>query len=1216
MQLRRLEIVGFKSFANKSTFLFDSNITVLAGPNGSGKSNVAEAVRWVLGEQRPSALRSRRADEVIFLGSDSRAPVGMAEVSLVMDNSEGRMGADFGEIRITRRIYRSGESEYLLNGRKVRLKDITDRILSVGLGPDTYTVIGQGAVDELIQQKPEERRVALENAADVRRHQIQLNETRSRLATTEENLTRCRDVLAELDPQVRRMRSHADRASRAREVQHELRGVSRRLYRHQYRAAIEHRALAERRQTETAEALRTVEDELAGREVQWRALEAESESLAQDLTEADRLVRDLRRQRDSLQSQLLQAREDELRLESEARSAQDQRERLGREQQELAARAASLHVRRAEAEAGREAARTELETIQVEERAASDSARAHRDALVAADAQMAELRGQTDREQRQRESAEQKVSDLRLTHLNAVRQIQRADEAVEAARSTAQAAADRLAEIHAQVEGVESELGETEREIGLLDAELLQARASQREAEQEQARLEAARASLDESLQRLVTDAAGATLRRAERGVRGVLGPSLRVREGYERLISAALADRVGHVVMDGAEDAQALTRRVLDADERAALVLAEFNDVAVDEAIGVLRDVAGGLRLSNDIFLGFATDVTTCDASIERVVRRYLGTTLMLDTVQHALMAAQRLAASEAAAVPWQIVTRDGHVLRWNGEWRTGSDQRQVRLVAGRAELAEIEHRITLARESAEPVRARLLDLEQRHERDVERRGALRRQAQDVRAALNETTREADARRRALTQAEQTRADAVSTHSATELQLRGLEETIASSGSRVQEIGQLLADLEGKREQAQAAVRVAEADLVRLREQVADRQRAAAEADAQLQAVAEEERREARLQSEIEERSRALSEGQTALQSRAAELGQTNRSQRARVVEIDAALPDADARLQDLLATMSQLASRRARLDSELNDIRARLRQSQTIHDAAALEVSRTLEDLTRLEREIAEELEDLGDELGVQMALGLSESAGTEDGPSGADYDPDEDPSELQREVRRLKRELARLGPVDDAALSEYQELIDRHEFLTQQSVDLERASESLRTAMADLEVLIQGGLDATLAEVNQAFQRTFERLFQGGEARLVWSDPDSPIASGIDIVAQPPGKRLQPLGNFSGGERALASVALVFALLQVNPTPFCVLDEVDAALDESNVGRFAEIIREWSSRTQFIVVTHNRSTMEIADSLFGISMDTHGVSRVVSLKLDQVLAAGEVT
>jgi chromosome segregation protein len=1123
-----------------------------------------------------------------------------------MDNAEGRMGADFGEVRITRRIYRSGESEYLLNGRRVRLRDITDRLLTVGLGPDTYTVIGQGAVDELIQQKPEERRIALENAADVRRHQIQLNETRSRLATTEENLTRCRDVLAELDPQVRRMRSHADRVSRAREVQQELQGVSRRLYRHQYRAALERRKVAEARQQTTAAALKVVDDELLVTEGQWRALESESESLGQGLTEADRIVRDLRHQRDLLQSQLLQSRENELKLETEHQAMQEQQERLQREQQELSTRLLGLNDRRAEAEAKRETARSELGTIQAEERTLSESARGHRDALVSAQAQIAELRGQIDRQQRQRESAHEKIVVLRSAHADAAQEIQRAEELVETSRTAAEAAVDRLAEIHGQVEGLENKLSETDRQVGRLDAELQQVRSALRTAEQEQARLEAAHASLDESLQRLVTDAAGATLRRARRGVRGVLGPSLRVRDGYERLISAALADRVGHVVMDAIDDARELTSRVIDADERAAVVLAEFNDAAFDEMISLLRGVTERLGLPEGAFLGFATDVTSCDERMERVVRRYLGTTLMLDTVQHALLAAQSLAASEVAGDPWQIVTRDGHVLRWNGEWRTGSDQRQVRLVAGRAELAEIEQRIAEAGAAAEPVRVQLSELEQEHARLVERRAEFRQQAQSVRAALNEATREADVRRRELAQAEQARANVVSRHSAAEMQLRTLEESFGSTGSQLEEIGRLISDLESKREQAQAAMNESQAGLQELRDGVADRQRIAAEADAQLQAAADEQRREIRHQAELEERIQALQAAQAGSQSRAEQLAQTNVSQRASLVEIDAALPEADQRLQNLLATMNQLANQRAQLDSELNAIRARARQAQTVHDAASMELSRTLEELTRLEGEIVEELEDLGDERGAQLTL---EIAGA---PGQASPEPQEDPSELQREVRRLKRELARLGPVDEATLSEYQELIDRHEFLTQQSVDLERASESLRTAMADLEVLIQGGLDATLEEVNRAFQRTFERLFQGGEARLVWTDPDSPIGSGIDIVAQPPGKRLQPLGNFSGGERALASVALVFALLQVNPTPFCVLDEVDAALDESNVGRFADIIREWSSRTQFIVVTHNRNTMEIADSLFGISMDTHGVSRVVSLKLDQALAA----
>jgi len=1208
MQLRRLEIVGFKSFANKSTFLFDGNVTVLAGPNGSGKSNVAEAVRWVLGEQRPSALRSRRADEVIFLGSDSRAPVGMAEVSLVMDNSEGRMGVDFGEIRITRRIYRSGESEYLLNGRRVRLRDITDRILTVGLGPDNYTVISQGAVDELIAQKPEERRIALENAADVRRHQLQLNETRSRLSTTEENLTRCRDVLVELEPQVRRMRSHADRASRAREVRQELQVVSRRLYRHQYRAALQHRTIAEQRRGESEEALRAVEEELAARDLQWRALETESESLGQSLTQADQLVRDLRRQRDALQSQLLRAREEELQLEAESRAASEGQARFEREQLDLASRSETLEARRVESEANRTHAQRELSAIQDHERAASVAARSRRDALVSSNTQLLQLRSQVERERQSFNLATQKAVELRAAHAGVADEIARLDEALDTAEIAVRAADTRSTDARAELELAESELTETEREVARLDVELQQVRTRIRASEQEHARLEAARAALDESLQRLVTDAAGETLRKATRGVLGVLGPSLRVRDGYERLISAALADRVGYVVMDGPESAGQLAKRVMGADERAALVLSEFNDAMMERSVVRLHQVVSRLSLPEGAVLGFATDVAECDADLQAVVRRYLGCTLMLDTVEHAIDVVDILTSSDVANVPWQLVTRDGHVLRWNGEWRSGSDQRQVRLVAGRAELASIERDVTASKDTSEPERLRLAELERQHQHQLEQRGELRKKVQETRASLNFATAELDKQRRLLALAQQARTASDARHSAAQNQLRTLEESIASAESRIAEIGRLSADFEEQRSQAQTAAQADEANLTELRARMAQHQRLAAEAEAQLQSVAEEQRREARLQVEIQERRQALLAVQSGLQTRGQKLTESTAEHRKRIAEIDTGLPEADQRLEGLLGTMNQLAGRRTVLDAEMNEIRARVRQAQTVHDAAGLELTRTIENLIRLEREIADELEDLGDDRSVQMALSFDDHA------DESSSEPEPDSFELQREVRRLKRELSRLGAVDDAALSEYQELIDRHEFLTQQSVDLERASESLRTAMADLEVLIQGGLDSTLAEVNNAFQRTFERLFKGGEARLVWSNPDEPIASGIDIVAQPPGKRLQPLGNFSGGERALASVALVFALLQVNPTPFCVLDEVDAALDESNVGRFADIIREWSSRTQFIVVTHNRNTMEIADSLFGISMDTHGVSRVVSLKLDQVLAAAE--
>ncbi len=1125
-----------------------------------------------------------------------------------MDNSEGRMGVDFGEIRITRRIYRSGESEYLLNGRRVRLRDITERILTVGLGPDNYTVIGQGAVDELIAQKPEERRIALENAADVRRHQLQLNETRSRLSTTEENLTRCRDVLVELDPQVRRMRSHADRAGRAREARQELQVVSRRLYRHQYRTALQHRTTAEQRRGETEVALRFVEEELTARDLQWRALETESESLGQDLTEADRLVRDLRGQRDALQSQLLRAREQELALEAESRATSESQARFEREQLDLVSRSESLEARRLEAEANRANAQRELSAIQDEERTASAAARSRRDALVSSNTQLLQLHSQVERERQSFNLATQKAAGLRAAHAGVVDEIARLDEAVDTAQTAVQAANTRSTEARAELELAESKLTETEREVARLDAELQKVRTTIRAAEQEHARLEAARAALDESLQRLVTDAAGETLRKASRGVLGVLGPSLRVRDGYERLISAALADRVGYVVMDTLEAAGELAKRVMSADERAALVLSEFNDASMERSVGRLHQVVSRLSLPEGALLGFATDVAECDADLRAVVRRYLGCTLMLDTIEHAIDVADNFASSDAANVPWQLVTRDGHVLRWNGEWRSGSDQRQVRLVAGRAELAAIEQEIAASRETSEPERVRLAELESQHQHQLEQRGQFRNKAQETRSSLNLATAEVDKQRRLLGLAQQARTASDARHSAAQNQLRTLEESIATAESRIAEIATLSADLEEQRARAQTAAQSDEVHLTALRARMAEHQRLAAGAEAQLQSVADEQRREARLQVEIQERSQALLVVQLGLQTRGQRLIESTADHRKRIAEIDTALPEADQRLEGLLSTMNQLAGRRTVLGAEMNEIRARVRQAQTVHDAAGLELTRTIEDLIRLEREIADELEDLGDDRSVQMALSFENR--TDKSPS----EPETDPSELQREVRRLKRELSRLGPVDDAALSEYQELIDRHEFLTQQSVDLERASESLKSAMADLEVLIQGGLDATLTEVNNAFQRTFERLFKGGEARLVWSNPDEPIASGIDIVAQPPGKRLQPLGNFSGGERALASVALVFALLQVNPTPFCVLDEVDAALDESNVGRFADIIREWSSRTQFIVVTHNRNTMEIADSLFGISMDTHGVSRVVSLKLDQVLAAAE--
>ncbi|MFN0074813.1 MAG: hypothetical protein ACKVVP_25315, partial [Chloroflexota bacterium] len=1046
------------------------------------------------------------------------------------------------------------------------------------------------------------------NAADVRRHQIQLNETRNRLATTEENLTRCRDVLAELEPQVRRMRSHADRAARARELRQELHRTSQLLYRHQYQAARERRVIAESRELETNTTLQREEHELQGYEARWKALEAESESLGQDLTRADQLVRELRRQRDELQRQILQAREEELQLESETRALSERHQRQERERTDVVGRVAMLKQRQVEAEAEMDRAAAELAVVAGEDRRIAQTARSNRDALVSASTQLTQMRAQLDRERQSRDVSADKAATLRVATAGVAEEIDQYESAVTSSQSAVQSATELVAAEQLMLEQAENELADTDKSISNMEAELQGLRDAARSREREQARLEAAHASLDESLKRLVLDAAGATLKRAEQGVVGVLGPALRIHGGYERLVSVALADRVGHVVMDSPAAAHELSVRVNDADERASLVLADFNDVAVQASIDQLRTVVSRFIDREGGLAGLAIDVVECDGNLQSVVRRYLGLTVMLESVTQALPLAEQLSRSELAALPWQIATHDGHVLRWNGEWRAGSDQRQVRLLVGRAELADLGRQIEERRQGTETERVRLAELERELQLRQERRGRLRAQAQSARAGLNRASAEVDKQRRQLVQAQQGRSAIDARHAATTAQLRTLEEAITMAATRITDLTARMAELGLERSRAQSMVQVDEGRSLALRERLAMVQRASAEATAQLQAVVQELRRDERLEVEISERTEALATVEAGLVTRRGQLAETALQQRVAMQKVDSALPDADARLEGLMVTMNQLAGRRAGLDAELSVVRARVRQAQMVRDAAVLERERTVDDQARLEHEIADELEDLGDDRTIQMVLALEGGGGV---PA---LKPEGDPAELQREVRRLKRELSRLGPVDDAAVSEYQELIDRYQFLSQQSADLEGASVSLTSAMTDLESLIQGGLDKTLEDVNRAFQRTFERLFQGGEARLVWSMPDNPVSSGIDIVAQPPGKRLQPLGNFSGGERALASVALVFALLQVNPTPFCVLDEVDAALDESNVGRFADIIREWSLRTQFIVVTHNRNTMEIADSLFGISMDSHGVSRVVSLKLDEVLAAAE--
>ena len=1204
MHLKRLDLVGFKSFANRTTFVFEPGISVVVGPNGSGKSNVADAVRWALGEQNARAIRGRRGEDVIFVGSQGRQPLGLAEVSLTLDNSEGRIPLDYSEVKITRRLYRSGEAEYLVNGAKVRLRDIHQWLMHAALDAEAYVVVGQGSVDQLILQRPEERRVVIDNAADIRRHQARLHETRTRLSGTEENLLRCRAVIAELEPHVTRLRAQAERAERAKILRDELARLAGRWLRHALAGArtelakARADAAAARQQAERQEA-QVADLERLARDADQSAAQAETtvSELEPRLAAAREDVARIGRELARAEERLAGADDAETRLLAELERQREREAALTTERTALVDQLTAARAALVEAEQAVQAAAAADRADDEEARRADADLSAARRRLGALDGELRSASGGLDEARGRVERLERRQLRLGEDLERLTRDLERLRADAAARAATAESAAAALLDARRRREGLQGRREEARQAVDRL-------RAEQHRLAGERQRLEIARQAAEESGGGQKGGAAG-TLKGRLKSVRGLLAGELSVPDALRAAIEAALGERAQVVILgDSSELPVALKLLQERGAERAGVVAAD--DTAADSDVGRLRAVADRLLVGLEV-LGWADDLIEASPALGAVARRVLGSTLIVVSQQQAAAVAARLAASPDVPGGWQVATQDGTLVRWTGEWWAGRDRQAERLVRRRSELLRVEGEL-------QTVQAALADIEQRLGQTDRQLSELAANERAVRDAL--TAAEAADRKAALeaqsAAAQASRVDrelreATAAGPAIEADLqRARHQREQSEARRTDAERKRLDGVEAleqaERQQAALATRLAERRAVRAGRQ-ADLARCRAEAqgvDALLNRLGADLENAARVAADSQRRVEQERQRRQQLATGAAGLRETLKlAEQAVQPFLDALTAARDAR--------QQARTKRGAIEQRAGELRAIARGGRTVLEAAAIAESRAGDRLERVRREAQEYVDDLaGLDDTIQLRLDLGDEPSAEDAALDDEAGPPFDPDAARRRMTVLRRELRAIGDVGEATLIEYRELSERHSFLVTQTADLEQAALELTRVMEELSVLMRDAFDVAFARVNTAFGEYFARLFAGGHAERVLNQPENVLESGVDIVARPPGKRLQPLVSLSGGERAMTMVALIFALLKTNPAPFCVLDEVDAALDESNVRRFTSVLAELSDRTQFVVVSHNRATMESAQALYGISMDTVGVSTVVSLKL----------
>ena len=1165
MRLHTIKLSGFKSFAEPTTFSLPGQLVGVVGPNGCGKSNIMDAVRWVLGESKASELRGESMQDVIFNGTTQRKPASRASVELVFDNADHRAGgqwAQYAEIAVKRVLTRDGSSSYYINNQAVRRRDVQDVFLGTGLGPRAYAIIGQGTISRIIESRPEELRLFLEEAAGVSKYKERRRETSNRLSDTRENLLRVEDILRELNANLDKLEKQAEVASRYHQLQSQVTLRQQQLWFLKRRDAEAELALVR------AEGLQAL-NELEGRMAELRRTEAELEAIRQAHYDAGDLV-------NQAQAGLYEAGTEVAKLEAEIRYVVEGRSRVLQRLDQLKEQIAQWQQRQEDAEQELErlaeqnesaAEQAEILAAQCEEQAellpaledslrrAQGQAQQQRASVTqvqqAIQVLAAEQRGIAEQQRQLRQRRERLAADRQALAAPDESRLERLREQLEASqeqRDLAAARLDELQELQPRLEQARREAQADVNREGKWETDL-------------SARLEALRALQD----KLKTDGKLSPWL-ARHGLDGLQGlwSRLQVEPGWEVAVESALRERMGALEVSRLDHLQAFAS---DAPPAKLAFFSLFNNMSLTQSKGPdkLTPLAQRLRLH--------------DAGLQALLTEWLAGCWSADALDSALAARDQLTPGQG------IWTPAGHSVGAHHVAFYAPDSEQAGLLARAQEIDNLDKQWRAQTLLLEQSRLALTRAESAYADASQRLGQCRRDAQEAQARAHEQEVELLRLAQQADQARVRREQIADDLAELDAQLEALQERSLSAEGRFEELDLQLADSQERHLQLEDGAIDAERRLAQAREQLRALERQAQEA-------------------QFSERS--LQARRSELQRTVETAGQQSRSladelQRAR--DELARLSDAAAQggLQDAIERRLQREQALAARRSQYDDLTARLRAS----DEQRQQHERALDPLRAriTEFQLKEQAAQLGLEQHSQSLL--EAGADLEALAAGIERDAVKLHG-LQAEIDRGQREITALGAVNLAALDELSSARERKTFLDSQSADLNEAMQTLEDAIRKIDGETRELLGSTFETVNGHFSRMFPDLFGGGQARLIMTG-DEILDAGVQVLAQPPGKKNQTIHLLSGGEKALTAIALVFAIFQLNPAPFCLLDEVDAPLDDANTERYAKLVSRMSSETQFLFISHNKIAMEMARQLIGVTMQEQGVSRIVAVDME---------
>lgn len=1179
MYLKSIEIHGFKSFANKIVFQFHNGITGIVGPNGSGKSNVADAVRWVLGEQRIKQLRGASMQDVIFSGTETRKPLSYAYVAITLDNSDHQLAIDYDEVTVARRIYRSGESEYLINGTPCRLKDVNELFYDTGIGKEGYSIIGQGQIDKILSGKPEERRELFDEAAGIVKFKRRKAAAQTKLENEKQNLVRVNDILSELEKQVGPLEKQSEVAKVYLRKKEELKTLDINVFllenkklREQLSSMEEKYNLASNELNETSEKYEGIKEEYERIQQEIESLDAAIEAAREQLTDTGLMRGKLEGEINVLKEQINSAHGSENHLNHRKAALEEEIAGKEKEKQDILTDKKDTDTQVQEIAEAAAKAKADLEAIQNKITELNNNIEAGKNTIIGELNQRATIKSKMGRFDTMMEQINIRKAELNSRLLRAKSDEAAREETIKKLEETFETVTEELRQMTEQEAASELELGNIRENLTGLDSKL---RETQNRFHQEQSKLEA----LTNITERY--DGYGGSVKKVmeqkekEKGIIGVVADIIQVEAKYETAIETALGGNIQNIVTDNEETA----KHMIGFLKQNRLGRATFLPLT---SITKPQEFKNPEALKEKGVIGMADELVNTEKEYRNVAKAMLGRIVVVDNVDNAVKIARKFDYGI------RMVTLEGELLVPGGAISGGAFKNNSNLLGRRREMDELEKKVKKLSDD-------IKTYNQKIEGAKSKRNKLRMDLEALKTEMQRKSIEQNTARLNISQARERMEEEAESAQSLKLEEQEIETKIFEIRSSKESIVQELAASEELEKTTQEQILVFQKELEGCRLEESEASAHAGEWEVKVekmrQALDYKQANVDRIGGELERAQAELNEILQALTENAQEVERKKNN----ILEIEKTIAASHENQDASKKKLDEDIAKKEELSAKQKGFFQSREEMSEHMNALDKEVYRLSEQKKKLEDNIEGQINYMWDEYEIT----LSDAAGLRNEEMN-------DLPAMKREISGLKDEIRKLGNVNVNAIEDYRNLMERYTFMKTQHDDLVEAEKTLEGIIEELDTAMRKQFTEKFAEISREFDKVFKELFGGGKGTLELMEDEDILEAGIRIIAQPPGKKLQNMMQLSGGEKALSAISLLFAIQNLKPSPFCLLDEIEAALDDSNVGRFAKYLHKLTKNTQFIVITHRRGTMEQVDRLYGITMQEKGVSTLVSVNL----------